>query len=108
MTRSLDIVNTSNGDGEDYEIASTNPSALGGPLGQMRYDEVTGLTVATIKPGQMCAITLYEQDDMKKISLRAVRRMRGTTVDGEGSTPIDEAFMMNGRQVTPFVEVGFR
>ena len=106
MTRSLDIVNTSNGDGEDYEIASVNPGRLSGPLGQMRDEEGSGMQVVTIKPGQMCGVAIYE-GDTRNISIRAVRRMHGTKVDGEGEVPVDAAFMMNGKQVTPFVQVGF-
>ena len=91
-----------------YEIAAKNPSQLNGPIGQVVQEEEPGHTVVTLKLGQACGVPIYEQDDARNVSIRAVRRTKGSTVDGEGAKPVDEPFMMNGKQVTPFMEVGFR
>ena len=114
MTRTLEIVNLSNGDGEDYEIIADAPVALYGHPGTVTMQHGGGMAI--LKPGESCGVGVYEHQDedgnitdaMDCVSVRAVRRMKGTIVDGEGSTPVDAAFMMNGKQVTPFMTVGFR
>ena len=83
MTRSITIVNTSNWDGEDYEVEfDVFGSTEVGCWGKRRK--------FTLKPGEYANIVPQGSGKFTKV---------------ESKKP--EPFMVNGRQILPTVAVGF-
>ena len=87
MTRTLQIVNLSNWDGEDYEVELENHDG--------------SVVVKMIKPGE--SVMVMNSHKEGEVQYRPVQRR-----DEEGSV-IDEPFYdENGVQVTPSMDISFR
>ena len=95
MTRAISITNLSNWDGEDYRVTS-NQDMHRQPVTHKNGDPHD----ITLKPGQSLALHLYSGADT--VTVEAVDREMS---DGNNNSV---PFMMNGQQVTPFIETGFR
>ena len=100
MTRALKIVNLSNWDGEDY-IIQAPLDMLPSTGTRVLHPEEHKLGAVTLAPGESVNVSAYDEKAMRTITVISVQR----EIDGER---IDKPFEMNGKQVLPFMETGFR